>query len=192
MRRGHSRRRRPVWGRARARLRAGGADSAILHPDGGGDCAQAWQKLYVFLCEEDFPYDQESPAESDRNASSSGRIGSRLPGRESCTPLSAAARILLSKCASSSSSWKSSREPSPATALELLPCSPDCSSPSRVISTGVWWWVAHGPQATAEKVAGQFRYDRSRMREQLATEIGAQAQKRIASTQSDRGLANDQ
>ena len=49
------------------------------------------------------------------------------------------------------------------------------------ISTGVWWWVAHGPQATAEKVAEQFRYDRSRMREQLATEIRAQAQKRIAS-----------
>jgi tetratricopeptide (TPR) repeat protein len=50
-----------------------------------------------------------------------------------------------------------------------------------VLSTGVWWWVAHGPQATAEKVAGQFRYDRSRMREQLATEIRAPAQKRIAS-----------
>ena len=65
-----------------------------------------------------------------RNASSSGRIGSRLPGGSPCTPLSAAAKILLSKCASSSSSWKSSREPSPATALELLPCSPDCSSPS--------------------------------------------------------------
>ena len=42
------------------------------------------------------------------------------------------------------------------------------------ISTGVWWWVAHGPQATAEKVAEQFRYDRPRMREQLATEVRAQ------------------
>jgi hypothetical protein len=39
--------------------------------------------------------------------------------------------------------------------------------------------VAHGPQATAEKVAEQFRYERSRIREQLATEIKAQAQKDI-------------
>ena len=39
--------------------------------------------------------------------------------------------------------------------------------------------MARGPQATAEKVAEQFRYDRSRMREQVATEIRAQTQKRI-------------
>ena len=61
------------------------------------------------------------------------------------------------------------------------------------ISTGVWWWVAHGPQATAEKVAGQFRDDRSRMREQLATEITAQAEKRIAplSETKDRRKINE-
>ena len=76
-----------------------------------------------------------------RSASSSGRIGSRLPSGSPCTPLSAAAKILLSRCASSSSSWKSSREPSPATAPALLPCSQRCSSPSLLfpLASGGGW-----------------------------------------------------
>ena len=77
------------------------------------------KKLYVFLCPKISPTTKNRLPKATRNASSSGRIGSCLPSGSPCTRLSVAARILPSRCASSSSSWKSSRGPSPATALQF-------------------------------------------------------------------------
>ena len=139
------------------------------------------KKLYVFLCPEDFPYDEESPAESDEKRELQRAYRQQVAERESLhTPVRSREDIALKvrelkfELEKLKGAIARDRTRTFAVLTGLLIA-------LAVISTGVWWWVAHGPQATAEKVAGQFRYDRSRMREQLATEIGAQAQKRIAS-----------
>ena len=139
------------------------------------------KKLYVFLCPEDFPYDEESPAESDEKRELQRAYRQQVAERESLhTPVRSREDIALKvrelkfELEKLKGAIAHDRTRTFAVLAGLLIA-------LAAISTGVWWWVAHGPQATAEKVAGQFRYDRSRMREQLATEIRAQAQKRIAS-----------
>jgi tetratricopeptide (TPR) repeat protein len=139
------------------------------------------KKLYVFLCPEDFPYDQESPAERDEKRELQRAYRQQVARRESLyTPVRSREDIALKvrelkfELEKLKGTIARDRTRTFAVLAGLLIA-------LAVISAGVWWWVAHGPQATAEKVAAQFRYDRSRMRGQLATEIGAQAQKRIAS-----------
>ena len=143
--------------------------------------AKLGKKLYVFLCPEDFPYDEESPAESDEKRELQRAYRQQVAERESLhTPvrsredIAVKVRELKFELEKLKGAIAHDRARTFAVLAALLIA-------LAAISTGVWWWVAHGPQATAEKVAEQFRYDRSRMREQLATEIRAQAQKRIAS-----------
>jgi tetratricopeptide (TPR) repeat protein len=139
------------------------------------------KKLYVFLCPEDFPYDEEWQAESDEKRELQRAYRQQVAERESLhTPVRSREDIALKvrelkfELEKLKGAIAHDRTRTFAVLAGLLVA-------LAAISTGVWWWVAHGPQATAEKVAGQFRYDRSRMREQLATEISAQGQKRIAS-----------
>jgi hypothetical protein len=143
------------------------------------------KKLYVFLCPEDLPYDEESQAESDEKRELQRAYRQQVAERESLhTPVRSREDIALKvrelkfELEKLKGAIAHDRTRTFAVLAGLLIA-------LAAISTGVWWWVAHGPQATAEKtaekVAGQFRYDRSRMREQLATEIRAQGQKRIAS-----------
>jgi hypothetical protein len=138
------------------------------------------KKLYVFLCPEDFPYDEESPAEREEKRELQRAYRQQVAERESVhTPVRSREDIALKvrelkfELEKLKGAITRDRARTFAVLAGLL-------ITLGAISTGVWWWVAHGPQATAEKVAEQFRYDRSRMREQLATEIRAQAQKRIA------------
>ena len=139
------------------------------------------KKLYVFLCPEDFPYDEESPSESDEKRELQRAYRQQVAERESVhTPVRSREDIALKvrelkfELEKLKGAIARDRTRTFAVLAALLIA-------LAAISTGVWWWVAHGPQATAEKVAGQLRYDRPRMREMLATEIRAQAQKRIAS-----------
>ena len=139
------------------------------------------KKLYVFLCPENFPYDEESPAESNDKRELQRAYRQQVAERESVhTPVRSREDIALKvrelkfELEKLKGAISRDRTRTFAVLAGLLIA-------LAAISTGVWWWVAHGPQATAEKVAERFRYDRSRMREQLATEIRAQAQKRIAS-----------
>ena len=139
------------------------------------------KKLYVFLCPEDFPYDQESPAESDEKRELQRAYRQQVAERESVhTPVRSREDIALKvrelkfELEKLKGAIARDRTRTFAVLAGLLIA-------LAVLSTGVWWWVAHGPQATAEKVAGQLRYDRPRMREMLAREIRAQAQTRIAS-----------
>jgi hypothetical protein len=139
------------------------------------------KKLYVFLCPEGFPYDEESPNESEEKRELQRAYRQQVAGRDSLhTPVRSREDIAvkvrelkfeLEKLKGAIAHDRARNFAVLAGQLIALVA----------ISTGVWWGVTHGPQATAEKVAGQFRYDRSRMREQLATEIRAQAQKLIAS-----------
>jgi hypothetical protein len=137
------------------------------------------KKLYVFLCPEDFPYDEESPAESDEKRELQRAYRRQVAERESVhTPVRSREDIALKvrelkfELEKLKGAIARDRTRTFAVLAGLL-------ITLGAISTGVWWWVAHGPQATAEKVAEQFRYERSRIREQLATEIKAQAQKDI-------------
>jgi Domain of unknown function (DUF4062) len=139
------------------------------------------KKLYVFLCPEDFPYDEESRAESDEKRELQRAYRQQVAERESLhTPVRSREDIALKvrelkfELEKLKGAIAHDRTRTFAVLAGLLIA-------LAAISTGVWWWVAHGPQATAEKVAGQLRYDPLRMREQLVTEIRAQAQKRIAS-----------
>ena len=142
---------------------------------------QLGKKLYVFLCPEDFPYDEESQAESDEKRELQRAYRRQVAERESLhTPVRSREDIALKvrelkfelRKLKGAIAHDRTRTFAVLAALLIV---------LGVLSAGVWWWAAHGPQATAEKVAEQFRYDRSRMREQLATEIRAQAQKRTAS-----------
>ena len=139
------------------------------------------KKLYIFLCPEDFPYDQDSPAEGEKKRELQRAYRQQVAGRDSLhTPIRSREEIAVKvrelkfELEKLKGTIAHDRARTFAVLAALLLA-------LAAISTGVWWWVAHGPQATAEKVAEQFRYDRSRMREHLATEIRAQAQKRIAS-----------
>jgi len=139
------------------------------------------KKLYVFLCPEDFPYDEGSPAESDEKRELQQAYRQQVAERESLhTPVRSREDIAL-KVRELKFELEKLKRAIAHDRTRTFAVLAGLLIALAAISTGVWWWVAHGPQATAEKVAGQFRYDRSRMREQLATEIGAQAQKRIAS-----------
>ena len=139
------------------------------------------KKLYVFLCPEDFPYDEESPAESDEKRELQRAYRQQVAERESVhTPVRSREDIAL-KVRELKFELEKLKGVIARDRTRTFAVLAGLLIALGAISTGVWWWVAHGPQATAEKVAGQFRYDRSRMREQLATEIRAQAQKRIAS-----------
>ncbi len=139
------------------------------------------KKLYVFLCPEDFSYDEGSPAESDEKRELQQTYRQQVAKRESLhTPVRSREDIAL-KVRELKFELKKLKRAIAHDRTRTFAVLAGLLIALAAISTGVWWWVAHGPQTTAEKVAGQFRYDRSRMREQLATEIRAQAQKRIAS-----------
>jgi hypothetical protein len=139
------------------------------------------KKLYVFLCPEDFPYDEESHAESDKKRELQRAYRQQVAERESLhtdvrsrEDIALKVRELQFELEKLKGAIAHDRTRTLAVLAALLIA-------LAVLSTGVWWWAAHGPQETAEKVAGQLRYDRLRMRELLATEIREQAQKRIAS-----------
>jgi hypothetical protein len=139
------------------------------------------KKLYVFLCPEDFPYDEESQAESDEKRELQRAYRQQVAERESLHTRVRSREDIALKVRELKFELEKLKVAIAHDRTRTFAVLAGMLIALAAISTGVWWWVAHGPQATAEKVAGQFRYDRSRMREQLVTEIRAQAQKRIAS-----------
>jgi hypothetical protein len=88
------------------------------------------KKLYVFLCPEDFPYDEESHAESDKKRELQRAYRQQVAERESLHTDVRSREDIALKVRELQFELESSREPLPMTAPGLLPCSPLCSSPS--------------------------------------------------------------
>jgi len=135
------------------------------------------KKLYLFVCSEDFPYDQ-APAESEelqglqqayRAEIAKGEIlRTNVTDREELGRKVRELQFELDKLKSKIGKDRRRVAVSLAVLLILL----------GGIGAGIWWWL---PTVVKKEV----RYDRGRAREQLVADIKAEAQKKIAEAGDD-------
>ena len=135
------------------------------------------KKLYLFVCPEDFPYDQ-APAESEelqglqqayRAEIAKGEIlWTKVTDREELGRKVRELQFELEKLKSKVGKDRRRVAVSLAVLLLLL----------GGIGAGIWWWLP----AVVKKEVG---YDRGRAREQLVADIKAEAQKKIAEAGDD-------
>src|SRR5205809_3757314 len=144
---------------------------------------QLGKKLYLFVCSEDFPYDDAPPESEDLQAlqqayraeiSKSKTVRTEVADREELGRKVRELQFELEKLKSKIGQDRRRMVALLAALLVVL----------SGIGAGIWWWL---PSVIERKIS----FDRGKAREQLITEIKTQAQKKIAAAGDDWRKGNE-